>query len=86
MVSARADLATEHSVKRRALIESPWFQQRWGDRFRLATAQIDAVCDLTLFTPRLIVSRNNHFGEKLHCLKLLRPVDLRDVSWGAYLR
>jgi predicted phage terminase large subunit-like protein len=34
-----ADLATEHSVKRRTLIESPWFQQRWGDRFRLATDQ-----------------------------------------------
>ncbi len=28
-------LARKHSILRRALIESPWFQRSWGDRFRL---------------------------------------------------
>ncbi len=29
-------LATKHSIYRRNLIESPWFQAAWGDRFHLA--------------------------------------------------
>lgn len=28
-------LSLDHAAKARALIESPWFQERWGDRFRL---------------------------------------------------
>jgi hypothetical protein len=30
------DLSTEHSVTRRSLLQSPWFQRFFGDRFRLA--------------------------------------------------
>jgi hypothetical protein len=30
------DLSTEHSVMRRNLLQSPWFQRLWGDRFQLA--------------------------------------------------
>ena len=30
------DLATEHSLGARRVIESDWYQSRWGDRFRLA--------------------------------------------------
>jgi predicted phage terminase large subunit-like protein len=32
-------LSTEHSMARRRLIESDWFQSRWGDRFKLLTDQ-----------------------------------------------
>lgn len=34
-----ADLATRDSVKSRRIIESPWYQARWGDRFSLTTDQ-----------------------------------------------
>lgn len=30
------DLATDHSVATRRVIESDWYQERWGDRFQLA--------------------------------------------------
>src|ERR1035441_2430252 len=30
------DLSTEHSVTRRSLLQSPWFQRLFGDRFHLA--------------------------------------------------
>jgi predicted phage terminase large subunit-like protein len=33
------ELSTEHSVARRNLIMSPWYQQRWGKRFSLASDQ-----------------------------------------------
>ncbi len=32
-------LATKHSVDRRSLIESGWYQRGWGERFHLATDQ-----------------------------------------------
>lgn len=32
-------LALEHSLKCRRLIEAPWYQQRWGNKVRLATDQ-----------------------------------------------
>jgi predicted phage terminase large subunit-like protein len=32
-------LATKHSVDRRTVIQSDWFQERWGDRFTLASDQ-----------------------------------------------
>lgn len=32
-------LATKHSVDRRTVIQSPWYQERWGDRFALASDQ-----------------------------------------------
>ena len=34
--SYAAALSTKHSVDRRTLIESPWFQRRWGHKVRLA--------------------------------------------------
>lgn len=33
------DLATDHSVATRRVIESGWYQERWGDRFRMAPDQ-----------------------------------------------
>ena len=33
------ELSTEHSVARRNLILSPWYQERWGQRFQLASDQ-----------------------------------------------
>ena len=30
------DLSTEHSVTRRSLFQSPWFQRLFGDRFQFA--------------------------------------------------
>ncbi len=29
------DLSTEHSIARRNLLQSPWFQRMWGDKFQL---------------------------------------------------
>ena len=37
--SYSSTLSTEHSVKRRQLIESQWFQDCWGDRFKLSGDQ-----------------------------------------------
>lgn len=37
--SYSASLSTEHSVKRRSLIESEWYQERWGERVRMARDQ-----------------------------------------------
>ena len=37
--SYREDLATRDSVKCRRLIESPWYQQRWGDRYQMVEDQ-----------------------------------------------
>lgn len=37
--SYAATLSTKHSLDRRAVIQSPWYQQRWGDRFKLAGDQ-----------------------------------------------
>jgi predicted phage terminase large subunit-like protein len=37
--SYKADLAIRDSVKCRALIQSDWYQVRWGDRFRLTDDQ-----------------------------------------------
>lgn len=34
-----SDLATRDSVKSRRIIESAWYQARWGDRFKLTTDQ-----------------------------------------------
>jgi predicted phage terminase large subunit-like protein len=32
-------LASKHSVDRRTILQSPWYQQRWGQRVRLASDQ-----------------------------------------------
>ena len=32
-------LASKHSVDRRTILQSPWYQHRWGDRVRLASDQ-----------------------------------------------
>lgn len=37
--SYAASLATQHSLKCKRLIESPWYQQRWGNRYQLARDQ-----------------------------------------------
>src|SRR5690242_14882467 len=37
--SYRADLAIRDSLKCRILMESDWYQRRWGDRFRLRDDQ-----------------------------------------------
>jgi hypothetical protein len=34
-LSYDSELSTEHSIKCRELIESPWYQNHWGDRFQL---------------------------------------------------
>jgi hypothetical protein len=34
-LSYDAELSTEHSIKCRELIESPWYQNHWGGRFQL---------------------------------------------------
>ena len=39
ITSYSADLSAEHSVNRRTLIESEWYQNRWGDRFELSSDQ-----------------------------------------------
>jgi predicted phage terminase large subunit-like protein len=38
-ISYADTLSTKHSVDRRTLIESEWYQERWGDRFALAGDQ-----------------------------------------------
>jgi hypothetical protein len=38
-VQQQEPLATRDSVKCRHLIESDWYQQRWGDRYQLAGDQ-----------------------------------------------
>lgn len=35
-LSYSARLSTKHSLKRRTLIQSPWFQAKWGDKFFLS--------------------------------------------------
>jgi len=37
--SYSGELSIEHSVKRRDLIQSAWYQELWGDRFRLKSDQ-----------------------------------------------
>lgn len=37
--SYAASLSTKHSVDRRALIQSPWYQDNWGDKFKLSADQ-----------------------------------------------
>ena len=32
-------LSTKHSVDRRTILQSPWYQERWGDRVTLASDQ-----------------------------------------------
>jgi len=39
MVSYADELAVDHSVFRRNLIQSGWYQERWGDAFKLAKDQ-----------------------------------------------
>lgn len=38
-VSYADTLSTKHSVDRRTLIESPWYQERWGHAYRMASDQ-----------------------------------------------
>ena len=38
-VSYSESLATDHSVNRRQLLQSPWYRDSWGDRFQLTSDQ-----------------------------------------------
>ena len=38
-VSYNESLATKHSLDRRTVLQSPWYQDRWGDRVTLASDQ-----------------------------------------------
>jgi predicted phage terminase large subunit-like protein len=38
-VTYKADLAVRHSVQCRQLIQSPWYQERWGHRYQLSQDQ-----------------------------------------------
>lgn len=37
--SYNQDLSTQHSIDRRTIIQSDWYQSRWGNRFRLTSDQ-----------------------------------------------
>jgi hypothetical protein len=39
--SYKAEYATRDSVKCRSLIQSNWYQERWGDRFKLKSAPFE---------------------------------------------
>ena len=39
MVSYSQDLATEHSLKRRRIIESPWYREKWGALYSIMADQ-----------------------------------------------
>ena len=40
-ISYDQGLSNAHSTKCQALIQSPWYQQRWGDRFKLKQSRIE---------------------------------------------
>lgn len=37
--SYSSSLSTKHSIDRRTIMQSPWYQERWGDQFRLSADQ-----------------------------------------------
>jgi len=46
-ISYDQELSNRDSVKCQSLIESPWYQQRWGDRFKLRHARIEKFTNST---------------------------------------
>lgn len=54
--SYSAGLSTEHSVKRRTLIESPWYQSRWGDKVQLARDQNEKTKFKNTFQAQMIAT------------------------------
>jgi predicted phage terminase large subunit-like protein len=67
-LSYDAMLATEHSLKRRDLIQSRWFQERWGRKFRLrgdANLKTQFENDRTgvMYSASLTGSVTGHSGE-----------------------
>lgn len=79
--------ATKHSVLCRELIESAWYQQRWGDRFRLAADQNQK----TAFKNdkgghRNIASPGNATGDSAEFMIVDDPHEIGDVSPDSLLR
>src|SRR5215475_10547213 len=59
-------LALEHSLKCRRLIESPWYQERWGTRFRLVSDR----------------NRASHFENDKGGYRMASSVDARATGFG----
>jgi hypothetical protein len=63
--SYKEPLATRDSVRCRRLIESPWYQERWGERFQLADDQNEkARFENTQTGYRVVVPKGSGTGER----------------------
>lgn len=60
-------LALEHSLKSRRLIESRWYQKRWGSRFKLVSDR----------------NKVGHFENDKGGYRMSSSVDARSTGWGA---
>jgi predicted phage terminase large subunit-like protein len=60
-------LALEHSLKSRRLIESRWYQERWGNRYKLVTDR----------------NKVGHFENDKGGYRMSSSVDARSTGWGA---
>jgi len=60
-------LALEHSLKARRLIESPWYQRMWGGRYKLVSDR----------------NKVSHFENNKGGYRLASSVDARSTGWGA---
>jgi predicted phage terminase large subunit-like protein len=60
-------LSLEHSLKCRRLVESRWYQKRWGDRFRLLTDR----------------NRVGHFENDKGGYRMASSVDAKATGYGA---
>lgn len=65
--SYNEQLALEHSLKARRLIESKWYQDRWGNRFKLVSDR----------------NRISHFENNKGGYRMSSSVDARSTGWGA---
>lgn len=60
-------LSLEHSIKTRRLIETRWYQQHWGSRFKLKSDR----------------NRQGHFENDQGGYRMASSVDARATGWGA---
>jgi predicted phage terminase large subunit-like protein len=60
-------LALEHSLKSRRLIESKWYQRRWGNRFKLVSDR----------------NKVGHFENDKGGYRMASSVEARAAGWGA---
>jgi predicted phage terminase large subunit-like protein len=65
--SYNEQLALEHSLKARRLIESQWYQRLWGGRFKLVSDR----------------NRISHFENDKGGYRMSSSVDARSTGWGA---